>query len=185
MNVARFIVAGRFGFPRRFIRMATRIVLGWREWVGLPALGLQGVRAKIDSGARTSALHVEEQWRFVERGAPWVGFRLASRGVVGLATEAAAPVSDERIVTDSGGHRTRRVFFRTVLALAGTEREIEMNLSDRRGMLFPMLLGRTAMARTFTVDPARSFLHGRPPGELLPLPLPVRYFAHEIRDPLA
>ena len=74
--------------------------------------------------------------------------------------EASAPVFDEREVTDSGGNRSRRVFLRTPLQLAGIEREIEINLTDRRGMLFPMLLGRTALARAFIVDPARSFLHG-------------------------
>jgi hypothetical protein len=68
-----------------------------------------------------------------------------------------------REVADSGGHRTRRVFLRTLLRLGGVEREVDINLTDRSGMLFPMLLGRTAMAGVFTIDPARSFLHGRPP----------------------
>ena len=143
---------------------AVRTVLGWREWVALPALGLDAVRAKVDSGARTSALHVDRQWRFVEAGAPWVGFALTPGGGAGAAAvEAVAPVLDEREVTDSGGHTTRRLFLRTTMRLAGIEREIEINLSDRRGMLFPMLLGRTAIATAFTIDPARSFLHGRPP----------------------
>lgn len=150
--------------------MATRIVLGWREWAALPSLGIAAVRAKVDTGARTSALHVDAQWRFSDGGAPWVGFRLSPDGALGgKAIEAAAPVFDERQVTDSGGHRTRRLFLRTTLQLAGIEREIEINLSDRRGMLFPMLLGRTAMARAFTVDPARSFLHGRTPPVDTPL----------------
>ena len=143
--------------------MATGIVLGWREWVALPALGIGAVRAKVDSGARSSALHVDDHWRFLDGGVPWVGFRLSPYGVHGPATEAAAPVLDERDVTDSGGHRTRRVFVRTRLRLAGIEREIDINLSNRLGMLFPMLLGRTAMASVFTIDPARSFLHGRLP----------------------
>lgn len=143
--------------------MATRIVLGWREWVALPSLGIGALRAKVDSGARSSALHVDAHWRFTEAGAPWVGFRLSADGTDGPAIEAFAPMLDEREVTDSGGHRTRRIFLRTRLQLAGIEREIDMNLSNRRGMLFPMLLGRTAMARVFTVDPARSFLHGRLP----------------------
>ncbi|MFP7725995.1 ATP-dependent zinc protease family protein [Lysobacter sp. D1-1-M9] len=153
--------------------MPARIVLGWREWVALPALGLDAIRAKVDTGARSSALHVDAQWRFTEGGAPWVGFRLTPSDAVG-AIEARAPVLDEREVTDSGGHTTRRVFLRTPLRLAGIEREIEINLSDRRGMLFPMLLGRTATARAFTVDPARSFLHARhaPDGSLKPIPLP-------------
>lgn len=139
-----------------------RIVLGWREWVALPDLGIAAARAKIDSGARSSALHVDRQWRFVEAGAPWVGFSIRPDLAGGEAIEVAAPVYDEREVTDSGGRRTRRVFLRTRLRLAGVEREIEINLTDRGGMRFPMLLGRTAMARLFTVDPARSFLHGRP-----------------------
>lgn len=143
--------------------MATGVVLGWREWVALPALGIAAVRAKIDSGARSSALHVDAHWRYTDGGAPWVGFRLSPCGLQGPAIEGAAPMLDEREVTDSGGHRTRRVFVRTSLRLAGIEREIDINLSNRRAMLFPMLLGRTAMAGVFTVDPARSFLHGRLP----------------------
>ncbi len=144
------------------------IMLGWREWVGLPGLRIQAIRAKIDSGARTSALHVDAQWRFSEGGAPWVGFRLTPGENVGTI-ECAAAVLDEREVTDSGGHVSRRVFVRTPLRLAGIEYEIDINLTDRRGMLFPMLLGRRAMARVFTVDPARSFLHGRAaPGRAAP-----------------
>src|SRR5688572_16186730 len=142
--------------------MASKIVLGWREWASLPELGIARLRAKVDSGARSSALHVDSQWRFSDGGAPWVGFRI-SPGQRGGIIEATAPIYDEREVTDSGGHCTRRVFVRTVLSLAGVDRVVEINLSDRRGMLFPMLLGRTALARVFTVDPARSFLHGRQP----------------------
>lgn len=138
-----------------------RITLGWREWAGLPRLGLPAVRCKIDSGARSSALHVDSCWRFSERGAPWAGFRLSNDGHGEAMVQAVAPIFDEREVIDSGGHRTRRIFLRTTLVLAGVEREIEINLTDRQGMLFPMLLGRTAMAGVFTVDPGRSFLHGR------------------------
>ncbi len=141
--------------------MRQRIVLGWRDWLALPALGITAIRAKVDTGARSSSLHVDGQWRFTEGGAPWAGFRINTGVVGGQVLEASAPVFDEREVTDSGGNRTRRVFLRTPLKLAGIEREIEINLTDRRGMLFPMLLGRTALARAFMVDPARSFLHGR------------------------
>ena len=139
-----------------------RIVLGWREWLALPALGILAIRAKIDTGARSSCLHVDTQWRFTEGGAPWAGFRITTGVTGGQVIEAAAPVHDERTVTDSSGHRSRRVFLRTPMRLGDIEREIEINLTDRRGMLFPMLLGRSAMARAFTVDPARSFLHGKP-----------------------
>jgi hypothetical protein len=156
--------------------MASKIVLGWRECVALPDLGIGRLRAKVDSGARSSALHVDSQWKFVEQGQPWVGFCLSpGHGAPGI--EAVSPVFDEREVTDSGGHCTRRVFVRTTLALAGVQREIEINLTDRGAMLFPMLLGRTALARMFTVDPGRSFLHGRParrePAVVIDRPLPV------------
>ena len=139
------------------------IVLGWREWVALPSFAIPRLRAKIDTGARTSALHVDAQWRFTEAGSPWVGFRLTPRPGRSGSVEAVAALLDERDVTDSGGRRTRRPFLRTTLSLAGVEREIDINLTDRRGMLFPMLLGRSALAGTFTVDPAQSAAHGKPP----------------------
>ena len=146
----------------------TAIPVGWREWVALPELGLPRLRAKVDTGARSSALHVERHWRFFDGGAPWVGFVLLPHAHAD-EVEAAAAIVDERMVTDSGGHRTQRVFVRTILRLAGFEREIEMNLADRCGMRFPLLLGRTALADAFMVDPAGSFLHRRrrprrPPG---------------------
>jgi len=139
------------------------IVLGWREWLSLPDLGIARLRAKVDTGARSSALHVDAQWRFSSEGAPWVGFRLTPGRALSGVVETAAPVLDEREVADSGGNRRRRVFIRTRLRLAGSEREIELNLVDRGGMRFPMLLGRTALEGMFTVDPSCSFLHARPP----------------------
>ena len=141
--------------------MSDIVVLGWREWVALPEFGIGRLRAKVDTGARSSALHVDAHWRLVERGTPWVGFRLHVGRRQPQAIEAFAPVHDERDVVDSGGHRSRRIFLRTTLALAGQVRTIELNLCDRRGMLFPMLLGRSALDGWCTVDPARSFLHGR------------------------
>lgn len=142
------------------------ITLGWREWVVLPALGIPRLRAKIDTGARSSSLHVDSQWRFVEGGTPWVGFRLTHGKARGVVVEAQAPIHDEREVADSGGRRERRIFLRTSLQLAGCEREIEINLTNRGVMLFPMLLGRTAMTGLFTIDPASSFLHGRAKGRV-------------------
>lgn len=142
------------------------VELGWREWVALPSLGIARLRAKVDTGARSSALHVDAQWRLSEGGAPWVGFRITLARAGHEVVEARAPILDERDVVDSGGRRTRRVFLATRLRLAGVERDIEINLTDRRGMLFPMLLGRTAIAGAFTVDPARSSVHGRPPRHL-------------------
>lgn len=140
------------------------VVLGWRERIALPGLGIARLRAKMDTGARSSSLHVDAQWRFVEGGEPWVGFRLTPHRGRAAHYEASARIHDEREVADSSGRRTCRVFIRTPLRLAGIERIVEINLTDRCGMLFPMLVGRTALQDAFTVDPSRSFLHRQRPG---------------------
>jgi len=136
-------------------------VLGWREWLALPAIGILAIRAKVDTGARSSALHVEAVETSFRDGVEWVRFRPGS-DCVASGDWAEAAVLDRRWVTDSGGHRTQRIFVRTTLALAGEKWPIDMNLSQRRNMLFPMLLGRTAIAGRFRVDPSRSFALGAP-----------------------
>lgn len=144
---------------------ATPVVLGWREWLVLPDLGIRAIRAKVDTGARSSALHVDALETDVRDGVEWVRFHLGSDGVFDSAFDgewAEAPVLDRRVVTDSGGHRSERIFIRTTVRLAGEAWPIEINLSQRRNMLFPMLLGRTAMAGRFLVDPQRSFVLGEP-----------------------
>ncbi|MCI1711948.1 MAG: RimK/LysX family protein [Chiayiivirga sp.] len=134
-------------------------VLGWREWLSLPQLGIAAIRAKIDSGARSSALHVEALSSFFEGNVEWVCFSVRT-GVGDELHTCNAEVLDRRPVTDSGGHTTERVFIRTELELAGRRFPVEINLANRRNMLFPMLLGRTAMAGRFLVDPAQSFALG-------------------------
>lgn len=143
--------------------MSALPVLGWREWLALPALGIRAIRVKVDTGARSSALHVEAQECFWRDQQEWVRFVVAT-GMPGTAPQTvAAPVVDRRRVTDSGGNSGERVFIRTRLQLAGQVWSAEVNLAQRRNMLFPMLLGRTAMAGRFLVDPEASFLWGDPP----------------------
>ena len=142
--------------------------LGWREWLALPSLGIAAVRAKVDTGARSSALHVESQELFRRDGVEWVRFALDTGRIASALQVAEAPVLDRRRVTDSGGHSTERLFILARLRLAGLEWEAEVNLAQRRNMLFPMLLGRTALAGRFLVDPAASFLQGDTPPEALP-----------------
>ncbi|HEX5754929.1 MAG TPA: RimK/LysX family protein [Arenimonas sp.] len=143
--------------------MSALPVLGWREWLALPALGIAAIRVKVDTGARSSALHVEAQQCFWRDEREWVRFVLAT-GAPGVDTQSVeAPVVDRRRVTDSGGNSGERVFIRTAFAIAGQQFEAEVNLAQRRNMLFPMLLGRTAMAGRFLVDPDASFLWGDPP----------------------
>jgi hypothetical protein len=138
------------------------IMLGWREWVAMPQFGLAAIKAKIDSGARSSSLHVESLEVLRRRGVPWLRFSLLTgrRGVPAALCEAAA--CDRRSVSDSGGHVTLRWFIRSEFELGGRRWEAEINLTSRRAMLFPLLLGRNALHGRFLVDPAASYRCGRP-----------------------
>ncbi|MBB5208945.1 ATP-dependent zinc protease family protein [Chiayiivirga flava] len=133
--------------------------LGWREWLALPDLGIGAIRAKIDSGARSSALHVEHLTTHTVDGHEWVRFGMRA-GIDDTITHCEARVLHRKLVTDSGGHVTERVFIRTALQLGNKRYAIDINLTDRRNMLFPMLLGRTAMAGRWVIDPGRSYLLG-------------------------
>jgi hypothetical protein len=137
-------------------------LIGWREWLALPALGLPAVKAKIDTGARSSSLHVIGLESHERDGRTWLRFTVAPRRRGGRLFICEAPAADRRDVTDSGGRITQRWFVRTEIELGGRRFSAEINLTDRGDMLFPMLLGRTAMRGRLMVDPDGSFLLGRP-----------------------
>jgi hypothetical protein len=133
-----------------------------REWVALPEIGLHIVKAKVDTGARTSTLHAFYVDRFRRRGADIVRFGVHPlRGRTDIVVHAEAPAIDCRQVSDSGGHREQRYVIVTPLRLGEREWPIELTLTNRETMLFRMLLGRTAVAGRALVDPERSFLTGR------------------------
>lgn len=138
-----------------------KALLGWREWVQLPALHLTPIRAKIDTGARSCALHAFYVERFRRSGADWVRFGmhpLINRH--DLVVHCEALLADHRIVTDSGGHREQRCVIETELRLGPHRVAAEVTLTDRETMQFRMLVGRNAL-RGFVVDPIRSFVLGR------------------------
>jgi len=142
-------------------------VLGWRERLALPQLGIAQLKAKLDTGARSSALHVETLDSFLRDGAVWLRFTVRAGRHPSDAMHCEAPALDRRVVTDTGGHRTERWFIRSEVLLAGKRFETDINLTDRRHMLFPMLLGRSALHGRFMVDPARAYTQPRlPPGPL-------------------
>ncbi|OBS09734.1 ATP-dependent zinc protease family protein [Acidihalobacter prosperus] len=138
--------------------------LGWREWVALPQLGIDRIKCKVDTGARTSALHAfySEPYHDAD-GRPRVRFRLhPDQDDTARVVECDAPVIDARVVSDSGGHRERRLVIQTPVVIGAWVMPIELTLTNRDTMRFRMLLGRTAMHHRFLVDPTRSFLAANP-----------------------
>ncbi len=136
---------------------------GWREWVGLPDLGLPWIKAKIDTGAQTSALHASSIEEFSRDGEEWVRFT-AHPWQLSDADPATVelPVHDRRTVRSSSGHSQARLVVLMDIALCGRSITSEVTLTSRDEMVFRMLVGREALRQGFTVDPARSYLGGRP-----------------------
>lgn len=136
-------------------------LIGWREWVELPSFGQVVTKAKIDTGARTSALHAFYVEPFQREGRDWVRFGLhPHQGDIETQIECEARVVDRRKVTDSGGHAEMRYVISTQLKLGKVEFNAELTLTDRENMRFRMLLGRRALKGLFLVDSDQSFLLG-------------------------
>ncbi len=146
--------------------MIHKPMLGWREWVGLPELKLAGIKAKIDTGARSSALHAFSIEPYRKDGQRWVMFAIHPlQKNCDVWVECHAQVKDRRLVMDSGGHKQRRYVIETQLVLGQSVIKAEMTLTNRDSMSFRMLLGRTAMDARFIIDPGASYLQGRPDAE--------------------
>jgi len=138
------------------------VTLGWREWVRLPGLGIKQIKAKVDTGARTSTLHAFEIVEFEEHGKQRVRFKIHPvQRDNDTVIECTADVIDQRVVSDSGGHREKRWVISTDVIIGPHKWPAEITLTGRDDMLFRMLLGRTAMKNRAQVDPARSYLVGK------------------------
>lgn len=138
---------------------APKPMIGWREWVALPQLGIERIKAKIDTGARTSALHAWNIEPFERDGAPWVRFKLHplqrnNRHVI----SCEALIIDRRAVKNTGGKAEMRYVIETGVTLGNVSWPIEVTLTNRDKMGFRLLLGRTAVKKRFLIDAGRSYL---------------------------
>ncbi len=151
----------RWGF---FIseNILSREIIGWREWLSLPELRIDRIKAKVDTGARTSALHAFELDTVNRRDGLWVTFAVHPiQRDEQTVLRSQAKVSDRRVVRDSGGHEEERFVITTDVEIGGERWPIELTLTDRDNMGFRILLGRTAMQGRYIVDPARSYMKGK------------------------
>jgi len=134
-------------------------LLGWREWVSLPELGIEKIKAKIDTGARTSALHAFAIIPFEENNQQKIQFDMhPMQKDTETVIRCTANVIDKRWVSDSGGHREERYVISTPVFIGDKYWPIEITLTERDTMLFRMLLGRSAIKRRFAINPALSFV---------------------------
>jgi ribosomal protein S6--L-glutamate ligase len=139
-----------------------RFVIGWEEWLALPALGLPAIKAKVDTGAKTSALHAFMIEPFQSPGGPMVRFGVHPvPGREEIEIFCSAPVTDQREVTSSNGEREMRYVITTAVRLGEREWPIEITLTNREAMTYRMLLGRQAIRDDMFVDPATSFRQPR------------------------
>ncbi len=138
--------------------MTNKITVGWREWLALPELGIDKIKAKVDTGARTSCIHAFRVEEFTQEEQVWVRFWVHPiQDDNNTEIQCQAKVIDQRTVTDSGGHQEQRYVIQTQLLIGGQQWPIEATLTNRDTMKFRMLLGRTAMAGRIVVDPELSY----------------------------
>jgi hypothetical protein len=136
--------------------------IGWREWVALPDLGLAAIKAKVDTGARTSALHAFLIEPYQQDGIDMLRFLIHPiQHNEEFEVECRCPVYDQREVTDSGGHKEMRYVIQSEVVLGDSRWPIQMTLTNRDTMAFRMLLGRRALEDRFLVDSAASYVNGR------------------------
>ena len=142
----------------RTVRKRPPLVIGWREHIGLPDFGIPSMPAKIDTGARTSALHAVDQVIEKVDGLTWISFTIPI-GNRRSAARLRAPLVDERMIKNTGGVPEKRFVVRTTLVLGARRWPIEVSLANRKKMEFDIILGRTAIRRHgILVDAGRSWL---------------------------
>lgn len=135
-----------------------KVVLGWREWISLPTLTKFPIKAKVDTGAKTSALHARDIEIFKRQNQTWVSFEIVPSIKMKQPILAKALLLDHRNVKSSMGETTKRPVIQTIVRMGNEEFPIELTLVNRSMMGFRMLLGRRALKKRFLINPSRSFL---------------------------
>ncbi len=142
--------------------MKNKILVGALELCDLPDLNICGLETRIDTGAKTSSLHVDNIREFEQDGQPWIEFDIhPDVHQVERVVKRTAQVKAQRKIKSSTGHTEARYVIHTRIHLADQEWDIEVTLTDRSGMTYLMLLGREAMAGRILVDPSETFLQGQ------------------------
>lgn len=139
-----------------------KVTLGWREWASLPELNIPAIKIKIDTGAKTSALHAFDIETFLKDQKKFIRFNIhPAQNDDKHTIKCEAQLIDQRQISDSGGHKEMRYVIETKLVLGNKEWPIEVTLTNRSNMRFRMLLGRRAMVDHALVDPSASYLCGK------------------------
>jgi hypothetical protein len=139
-----------------------KTTIGWREWVAFPDFGVDRIKAKIDTGARSSAMHAWNIQEFEQNGETWVKFEAhPDQRSNQRRLACAAEVVEKRKIRSSSGHHELRYVVKAKLEIANEVRVIELTLTNRDEMGFRVLLGRTALSGYYIVDPGRSYLIGK------------------------
>lgn len=137
--------------------------IGWREWVGLPDFGIDAIKVKVDTGARSSSIHASSVREFVRNGEKWVRFKVHPiQRNKNVTVTIEAKIIEYRSVRSSSGKATMRPVISTNLTLLGITWPVELTLASRDNMGFRMLLGREAFRRRFLVDAGKSYFGGKP-----------------------
>ena len=133
-------------------------IIGFREWISLTDLSLPALKAKIDTGAKTSSLHAFDIKLVKRSGVTFVKFKVHPiQKNFDLVVACSAPLVDRRIVTDSGGHKEHRYVINTTIQMGSMRKTIELTLTNRESMKYRMLIGREAL-KQFYIDPSQSYL---------------------------
>lgn len=142
--------------------MEKKLQIGWYEWCSLDKLGIPAIKAKIDTGAKTSALHAVDICPYVQKKIQKVSFLLYPlQANDDLKIRCHANVIDERFVISSNGHKEHRYVIKTTISLSNESWDIELTLSNRDPLRFRMLLGREALKNKVIINPGRTLCQGR------------------------